>query len=119
MHFPRFVVVGSAQDLGFLGRELLVGQHALLVELAELLELLDRVGRRCRGSGRGSGVGRLRLLVLLGILLAPTPGLAARHAVADAVAVPATAAVRTIPRSSSGESVPPGQSVASSAATIA
>jgi hypothetical protein len=41
----------GVQDLRLLDRELLVGEHALLVELAEVLELLDRVGA---GSYAGS-----------------------------------------------------------------
>jgi hypothetical protein len=40
---------GSAEQLCLLRGELLVGQDALLVQLPELLELLDRVGRRCDG----------------------------------------------------------------------
>ena len=48
----------SAQDLRLLRRELLVGENALLVQGAELLELLDRVWcRLCRRLPRCCGGG--------------------------------------------------------------
>jgi hypothetical protein len=76
-----------SQDLGLLRRELVVREDALGLEVREVLQLLDRIGRwgcgsgRGRGRGRGSGVGRLRLLVDL--LLSPALRLAARDTVAD------------------------------------
>src|SRR5205814_643496 len=70
------------QDLGLLRGELLVREDALLVQGAELLELLDRVRR---GGRRRLLVGRLLVGGLLGgVLLRPAVGLAARDAVADA-----------------------------------
>jgi len=48
-----------------LGRELLLGQDALVFELREVLELLDHVllRRRLRIAGRRLLIGRLRLAV--------------------------------------------------------
>src|SRR4029077_8704536 len=74
------------QDLRLLGGELLLGQYAGRLELAELLQLLQRVGRGARRRRRGGGllVGGLlvgRLLVLLRLLIRPAVGLPARHAV--------------------------------------
>ena len=55
---------GSAEDLGLLGRELRLGQDALLLELAELLELGDDVdrrrGRQRAGARSASAPGRTR-----------------------------------------------------------
>src|SRR6185436_11811576 len=69
---PRAAAQPLAEDLGLLGRELLVGQDALLVELAELLELGDRVRRRGRCRWRRCllvlGL-RLLLLVVVALLL--------------------------------------------------
>ena len=76
------------------------------MQLGELLELLDRVGRRCRGRRGRCGVGRLGLGARRRFLLRPALRLAARDAVADAVAVPAMTAVRATPRSSPGMVVP-------------
>src|SRR4051794_41924159 len=79
------VVFLAAQDPGLLDRELLVGQHTLLVQGAELAQLGDRVhGRRGRGGRgrrrRGLGVGRL---VVAALLLGPAVGLAPGDPVAD------------------------------------
>ena len=57
------VAVGSplgAENLGFLGRELLIGENALVAEASQLLQLRDRIGRR---------LGRRLLVRLLGVLL--------------------------------------------------
>ena len=51
------LTVRSAEQLGLLGGELVVRQNALLVELGQLLQLLDRVGGRSgrrRARARGS-----------------------------------------------------------------
>src|SRR6185436_18411119 len=76
----------SGQQLRLLVGELLVGQDALVAQRRELLELGDRVllgGRRGRRGRRLLvddllGCGLLRIAVLL----APSPGLPARDAVA-------------------------------------
>src|SRR3954462_10113143 len=52
--------ISGRQDLRLLYRELVVGQDALLLEVGEVLELLDRVGGR-----RGRRWGRRVLLRLL------------------------------------------------------
>src|SRR5215210_9560145 len=73
----------SAEQLCLLRGELLVGKDALAVQRGDLLELLDRVGRR-RGRRlvvRGFSV-RL-LLVGSRVLCAPAPRLAAAHSVRD------------------------------------
>src|SRR3954451_3683478 len=73
----------AVEDLGLLDGELLVGEHALLVQPGEVLELCDRVhrGRGRRGRRRG-----LRVLLLLGLvvgaLLLPAIRLPAGYAVA-------------------------------------
>ena len=80
----------NAQDLGLLRRELLVGEDALRVELRELLQLSDIVGRgasrwrRWRGCRRWRGLRRLLLLVgLRGRRLFVSLLLPARDSAAD------------------------------------
>src|SRR5215217_282809 len=72
----------SAEDLGFLGRELLVRENPLLVQRGELLQLLDRI--RPRGLGLVVAL-RLRVaaLRLAVVLLRPPVRLPARDAIAD------------------------------------
>ena len=106
-----------AEDLGLLGRELGIGEDALVAQLAELGELREhvvRVRRRRWWRGRRLGVLRLRVLRLL-VLLLPyadwsfwAQRLAWRREtrLLTAVAVPATTAVRAMPRRSPGMSVP-------------
>src|SRR3954452_7526971 len=62
--------MSGRQDLRLLDRELVVGEDALLLQVGEILELLDRIGcrrsrRGRRGRRRGRGVLLLRLFRLL------------------------------------------------------
>src|ERR1700742_4982843 len=70
----------ASEDLRLLGRELLLCEDPLLLELREVLELLDRVERRCRRRRLAGGLG---LVVGGGVLRGPARGLPAGHAVAD------------------------------------
>jgi hypothetical protein len=82
----------SVQDLGLLGRELLVGQHTLVAELPELLQLRDGVvllgsrgSRRWRGV-LGGHVLLVRLIALgvdVGVSLGEVLGLASLHTSGD------------------------------------
>src|SRR5215203_4910348 len=75
----------GGEDLRLLLGELLLGEDALVLQVRELLELGDRVGR-CRGGGRRLRVllrRRRLLLVLLLVLGGPAVGLAAGDAVRD------------------------------------
>src|SRR5215217_7462905 len=75
----------SAEDLGLLRRELLLGEDALVLERSQVLELLDRVLATAadRGRGRGRGVLLGRRLVGLLFLCGPPVCLAAADAVRD------------------------------------
>src|SRR5262249_15392083 len=66
-HVPSLGRRGSAaEQLGFGGGELLVGQRALLAQFVELIELIEHGRSLCRGRlRRGLLVLRRRLLVLL------------------------------------------------------
>src|SRR4051812_48849228 len=72
--------MSGREDLCLLGRELVVGQDALLLQVGKILELLDRIDGRCGRRGRGRV-----LLGLLGglILLPPAARLAPVHAARD------------------------------------
>src|SRR6187402_644615 len=62
----------SARDeLGLGGRELVLAEHALGLEVREVLDLRRQVVATCRRRGRCLGVGdlRLRLLLLVHLLL--------------------------------------------------
>src|SRR5215207_8992183 len=74
---------GSAEQLCLLRGELLVGQHALAVQLCELLELLDRVGGRRGGRLLVGGFRVPLLLVPARVLCAPARSLATAHSVRD------------------------------------
>ena len=50
---PRGGLLILAEQLGLLRRELLLGQHALLAERSELLELVDDVALRRLAAGGG------------------------------------------------------------------
>src|SRR4051812_2725731 len=86
--------MSGREDLCLLDRELVVGQDPLLLQVGEILELLDRVDRRCRGGGWGRCVllrGRCVLLLwwrLLGLLPCPLALLAMPHAAGDAARGP-------------------------------
>src|SRR5262249_38332542 len=71
------------EDLRLLRRELLLGEDALVLQLRELLELRDRIGRNRGGRGRPGLRRRSLLVVLLLVLLGPAVGLAARDTVRD------------------------------------
>ena len=76
----------SAEELGLLRRELRLGEDALLLELAELLELGDDVDRWRGRSRRGSHLLLVRRVALgggLGVLVGELGGLASLHATAD------------------------------------
>src|SRR5262249_11905505 len=77
----------AAEDLGFLGCELLLGEDAAVSQLGELGELLDRVGGRWRRRGlldvRGGLLDVLWLFVVRGWVLR---GPALRLPAGDAVA---------------------------------
>src|SRR5215218_1621978 len=79
----------AAEDPGFLGRELLVGEDALVAEGGKVFELLDRIGRgSCRRSGGlvdglRFGIRGLGLAVGIVPLLLPALGLPARDPVTD------------------------------------
>src|SRR5579884_1245610 len=68
-------VTSARQQAFLLGGELAVGEHSLVMELAQLLEPLDRVradpAAACRGCGRLLAFERVQALVLLGLLLLP------------------------------------------------
>src|SRR4051812_23721010 len=68
------------EDLRLLGRELLVGEYSLRLQVCQILELVDRVDRRSGGS-RGW---RLRVLLLRllrrGLLAGPLALLTVPHA---------------------------------------
>src|SRR6185503_11324582 len=66
----------AAQDLGLLGRELLLGEDALRLQVGQLLELSDLLVARVLGRRR-RGVRLLFWRVLRLLLLRPAPGLAA------------------------------------------
>src|SRR3954468_16024115 len=70
----------SGEDLRLLGRELLVGEHSLCLQVRQILQLVDRVDRRSGGSR-----GWWRRVLLLRPprrppLSAPLPLLAVPHA---------------------------------------
>src|SRR3954463_14838412 len=68
------------EDLRLLGRELLVGEYSLCLQVCQILELVDRVDRRRRGSW---GWGRRVLLLRLfrrSLLSGPLTLLAVPHA---------------------------------------
>ncbi len=92
----------GAQDAGLLHRELVVGEDALLLELRELLELLDRVDRGRGGDGRGGGRRRLLRGASSSYWRCQRSPWRRETRLLTAVAVPATTAVRAIPRSSPG-----------------
>src|SRR2546430_11565805 len=72
------------EKLGLLRLELGVGENALRLQLSELLQLRDEVGRfRCGCRGRRRGVVLLLLRRLLVLLFGPAVGLATRHTVRD------------------------------------
>src|SRR4051794_18290971 len=76
----------GAEDLRLLGAELLVGEHAAVVQLTQFGELVEHVILRRRGGGRGLfDINRLRRLSLLRIrrlvLLRPTVPLATRNTI--------------------------------------
>src|SRR3954451_20339794 len=78
--------MSAGEDLRLLDRELVVGQDALLLQVGEVLELLDRIARGRGGGGRRRRrVLLLRLLRwrLLGILLSPFLVLAVAYPASD------------------------------------
>src|SRR5690242_11072502 len=78
---PGELPASGGEQLRLLRLEFLFCQDTAVAKLAQLLQLVDRIGRR-RRSRSGS---RLRLfdVLLLGLLLRPSRGLTARDAVAD------------------------------------
>src|SRR6185312_8947016 len=76
---PASVSEQSAEQFRLLRGELLVGEHPLRVELAELLQLLDRIGRRL-GGRRSRSRSRL-LLVAVAVLSPPALRLTAAYSV--------------------------------------
>ena len=95
----------SAEDALLLRLELGLGQHALGLQLTELLELRELVGHRVRGRRRWPA-GRPRLsgsgAACCCSLAAQRPACRRETRLDTAVAVPAMTAVRAIPRSRPG-----------------
>src|SRR4051794_10701341 len=76
------ISVPLAEDLALLGGELLLGEDAVVAQLGEVPELLDRVALGLGGRVRGGC--RLRLgVLLLRFVAGPPPRLTAGDAVAD------------------------------------
>src|SRR5207342_3306960 len=64
----QFSSSGGTQQLGLLPLELLVREHLLLMQLAELLELVHHFGGQPARRGRLGLLGRRRLVFLLCLL---------------------------------------------------
>src|SRR5215472_16947508 len=61
----------AAEQLRLRGRELFVGEHTLIVQVAKLAQLVHHrwLSRRRRGRGRGRGLLRRRIAAVTALLL--------------------------------------------------